>query len=155
MRLQGYSHLTNHLKSWRDNHNKENVNKFIHVWQPRDKKKPISDDDVAQSSQEDEDEEQEEELVLPTPFMAYNNVARDPISYPWPSSSTVHMSTTPEQTSWQNRTKSKPTDETSNDDSSQQAEEDEEQEEKLDFILTPFHENVDPRRFLKTSGSTT
>ena len=47
MRLQGYSHFTNYLKSWGDHHNKENVNDFIYVWQHRDKKRLISDDDAA------------------------------------------------------------------------------------------------------------
>ena len=116
MRLQGYTYFTNYLKSWRDSHNKKNVNEFVYVWQHRDKKKLISDDDVAQSSQEDEedegleeDEEQEEELVLPTPFMPTSDAARDPIIYPYPSSSTVHMSTTPEQTSWEGNHLSIPT----------------------------------------------
>ena len=125
-------------------------------WQNRIKLKSIDETSNDDSSQQaEEDEEQEEELALPTPCMAYNDAARDPISYPYPSSSTVHMSTMPEQTSWQDRTESKPAHKTSNDGSSQQAEEDEEKEEKLDLILTPFHDNVDPRRFLKTSRSTT
>ena len=45
IRLQGYSFFTNRLKSWRENHNKKNVNGFIHVWHPRDKKQPNDDDD--------------------------------------------------------------------------------------------------------------
>ena len=47
MRLQGYSLFTNRLKSWRENHNKKNVNEFIYVWHPRDKKEPNDDDDNA------------------------------------------------------------------------------------------------------------
>ena len=98
--LQGYADFTNRLKTWRDNYNNNHVNDFIHVWHHRDKKKPGEDDDVAQSSRQDEEAEQREyeELVLPTPRMVADDAARQPIGYSYPSSSTMHVSTAPEQT---------------------------------------------------------
>ena len=104
MRLQGYAHFTNKLMAWRDNHNEHNPNVFIHVWHHRDKKKPVDDDDVAQSSEQaEEDNEQEEELVLPTPSMAFDDAAWDPISYPHPSSSGMPVLMRSEQTREDNR----------------------------------------------------
>ena len=99
MRLQGYAHFTNKLMAWRDNHNEHNPNVFIHVWHHRDKKGPVGDKDVAQSSEQaEEDDEQEEELVLPTPSMAFDDAAGDPIIYPQPSSSRMPALMRPEQT---------------------------------------------------------
>ena len=77
--------------------------RIIVPWQTRTKLKPADETNNDDSSQENEEneEQEEEELVLPAPCVAYNDAARDPISYPYPSSSTVHMSTMPEQTSWE------------------------------------------------------
>ena len=102
MPLQGYTDLTNRLRFWRKGHNKDNPGHKISSWHPRGGKRTVDHDEDAESSQQaEEDEGQEEELVPPTPSRAFYEVASDPISDPVPSSSTVHMPTMPEQTSWE------------------------------------------------------
>ena len=85
----------------------------MRLWFPgkkRKKSKPtdeISND--GSSQQAGEDEEQEEELVIPSSSMAFSDAARDPISYLYPSSSTIRILATPEQTPWEGNHLNTPT----------------------------------------------
>ena len=98
-RLQTYTYFSNCVGHWIKEVNEAAGRRIMVPWQTRAKSKPADETDNDESSQQaEEDEDQEEELVLP---MAYNDAAEDPISHPYPSSSTVNMSTMPEQTSWE------------------------------------------------------
>ena len=100
MWLQGYTDYTNQLVAWRV------ANKSVTIWHPRTKKGLVDDDDddddVAESSEQtDEDESQQEDLLAPTPYTPWNDAASEPIIHPYQSSSTtMHMSSMPEQSSW-------------------------------------------------------
>ena len=100
MRLQTYSHFSNSVGHWMEKVNEKANRQIMFQWQIRTKSKPTAETDSDGSSQQDEDDDQQEdeELVLPTSPMGVDDAAREPIGYPFPSSSTMHMSTAPKET---------------------------------------------------------
>ena len=100
MRLQTYSHFSNSVGHWMEKVNEKANRQIMFPWQIRTKSKPTAETDSDGSSQQDEDDDQQEdeELVVPRPPMGVDDAAREPIGYSDPSSSTMHMSTAPEET---------------------------------------------------------
>ena len=102
MRLQTYSHFSNCVGRWMNDINDKAERQIMAPWHHREKSKTpeeTGDDDLSQ--QAEEDQAQEEELVLATPSIPFDNSAREPVNYPYQSSSRMPVSMAPEQTSWE------------------------------------------------------